>query len=389
MNKSHVIKLKPTKSQETFFRKSCGVARFTYNWALNKWQEDYKNGIKWTGYSLRKYFNSIKRVEFPWTGEVGKCATDYPILNVEKAFRGMWRGDARHPKFKKKGDKDSYVAVESKEKFKQKDFKIWVPRLGWVKCCENLRFEGKVNHVIIKRRANMWFAHINIETQDTIPAVSENQATVGVDLGIKSMIVLSDGTVFENPKALKSNLRRLKIRQRIMTKKQKGSKNRNKAQMRLARHHYRVANIRSNSIQKATSFITKNYSKIVVEDLKVSDMKKNRNLCKSIGDVGFYELKRQLTYKALWQGKELVVADQWYASSKLCSGCGNKKDKLKLSERIYNCDKCGLEIDRDLNAARNLASYSPTSELEESYAFGGSETMPSGKCLPVNEEILL
>ena len=401
MTKSHVIKLHPTKSQEIFFKKSCGVARFAFNWALNKWNEDYKNGIKWSAYSLVKYMNSIKKTEFQWMQETGKCCNQYAIHDVETSFKNYFRKlkdgtiekqkvayikkrkskglpivdgklhNIGKPKFKKKGIYDSFFSIENRQQFKQKDHKIWVPRLGWVKCCEDLRFEGKVNNVVIKRIADMWFAVINIEEKPVeMPMVSENQATVGIDMGTKSMLVLSDGTIFENPKALKSNMKSLKRLQRALSRKVKGSKNSVKQQMKLARKHYRVTNIRKNAIHQATIEIVKKYDKIIIETLKPANMVKNHNLAQAISDVSFGEIVRQLSYKAQWQGKEVVKADMWYASSKTCSCCGNKKEKLGLGERIYNCENCGLSMDRDLNAAKNLANYSPTIKVMESEVCG-------------------
>lgn len=369
MNKAHVIKLKPTKSQEQFFRRSCGVARFTYNWALVKRKEDFEKGIKWGAYDLVKHLNSIKREQFPWMLEVGKTCCQYPIHDLDNAYKRMYKGLSKYPRFKKKGIKDSFVSVENKLDFKQKDFKIWIPRLGWVRCCENLRFEGKVNNVVIKRKADMWFACINIETQDQ-PTVCENQATVGLDLGIKTLVTLSDGKTFENPKALKANLKSLKRLQRSLSRKKKRSNNRKKAQVRLARKHMKVANLRSNALHQATSFIVDKYDRIVIEDLNVGGMQKNRKVAQAIGDASFSELRRQLTYKALWQGKELVIASQWFASSKTCSNCGHKKQELKLSDRVFSCSECGFTCDRDLNAAINLANYSPTCELQGREACG-------------------
>jgi putative transposase len=165
-------------------------------------------------------------------------------------------------------------------------------------------------------------------------------------------------------------MRSLKRLQRGLSRKVKGSKNRRKQQMKVARKHYCISNIRKNAIHKATTEIVKKYDRIVIEDLKPNNMAKNHNLAQAVNDVSFGEIARQLAYKCLWNGKELVKADQWFASSKICSCCGNKKDKLKLSERIYKCENCGLETDRDLNAAKNLAAYRPTSEKEGSKACG-------------------
>jgi len=374
MIKSHKIKLSPTKTQEDLLIKSCGVARFAYNWALNKWQNDYKIGVKQSAYSLVKYLNSIKKADFPWMKDVCKSSPQHAIHNLETAFIRMWKTKNGHPKFKNKGRKDSFVSVESSLSFKQKDYKIWLPRIGWIKCSENLRFDGKVNNVVVKRVADMWFAAINIEVPDSIPTLKQtmgdNQAIIGVDFGIKTMMVLSDGTVYENPKALRKNMKALKRLQRGLSRKVKGSNNRKKQQMKVARKHYRISNIRKNAIHQATTEIVKKYDKIVIETLKPLNMVKNHKLAQAVNDVSFGEIARQLAYKCFWSGKELVKADQWFASSKICNECGNKKEKLSLSERTYKCENCGLKIDRDLNAAKNLAKYSPTPKFGESKAFG-------------------
>lgn len=389
--KAHSIKIYPTKRQERLLIKSFGVARFSYNWALNKWREDHKNGVKQSAYSLIKHLNSIKRAEFPWMQETSKTCSQYAIHNVEAAFKKMWKEKSGFPRFKKKGAKDSFVAVENKNAFKQKDKKIWLPRIGWVKCAEDLRFEGKVNNVTVKRIADMYFAVVNIEViPNEAPVVSENQATVGVDLGIKSMLVLSDGTVFDNPKALRSNLKGLARLQRGLSRKVKGSNNRKKQQIKVARKHYRISCIRKDAIHKATSYIVKNYDRIVIEDLNVRGLMKNRKLSLAISDVSFGEIRRQLSYKSLWQEKELVIANRYFASSKTCSGCGHKKDTLKLSERMYKCNNCGLEIDRDLNAAKNLAKYSSTVESTGSEVCGGSSSsLDTKKRLPVKQKLNL
>jgi putative transposase len=355
LNKVHKIKLNPTKNQKVFFEKSFGTARFCFNWGLSKWQEDYKNGIKQSAYSLIKYLNSIKKQEFKWMQEVGKCCGQYAIHNVESAYKKMWKEKTGYPKFKKKGLKESFVAVENLKDFKQKDCKIWIPRLGWVKCCENLRFDGKVNNVVISKKAGIYFASINI-TSNQSPIISEKQAIVGVDLGIKKLATCSDGNIFENPKALKNNLKSLNRLQRGLIRKVKGSNNRKKAILKLSKKHYRVSCIRNNALHQATSFLSKNYGTIVIEDLNIKGMVKNRKLSQAILDVGFGEFSRQLKYKSKWYGCDLIVADRFYASSKICSCCGNKKDKLKLSERVYDCYVCDNKIDRDLNASKNLAN---------------------------------
>lgn len=392
--------------------KSFGCARHSFNWALQKWNELYIAGEKPSAFTLVKLQNSIKKDQFPFYLEVNKCAVQYAVHNVADAFNQYFRRlkdgtierqksayirrrkqlglpvredrlrNFGKPRFKSKlRDSDRFVAVENKEQFKQKDNKIRLPRIGWVKCCENLRFEGKVNNVVIKRIADMYFAFVNIEVQDSTPIIKhntgENQSIIGVDLGIKTLITLSDGTVFENPRALKSNLKSLKRMQRSLSRKVKGSNNRKRQQMKIARKYYRVGNIRSNAIHKATSYVVKNYDTIMIEDLNTSGMMRNHNLAQALSDVSFSEISRQLSYKSAWFGKEVVKVNRFYASSKSCSGCGYKKEKLKLSERTYNCDSCGLVIDRDLNAAINLANYSPTPKSGGCEAFG--ELSPSSE----------
>lgn len=370
MVKAHEIQLIPTKAQKTLLHKSFGVRRYSYNWALAKWKEMYENGEKPSAYTLVKLQNKIKREEMPFFMEVSKTAPQYAIHDAEKAFKGFFVKKSKYPRFKKKGVKDSFVAVENKEQFKMKEHRIRLPRIGWVKCHENLRFEGKVNNVVVKRIADKYFAVVNIEVSEEIPTVSENQVTVGVDFGIKDMLILSDGTVYKNPKALKSNLKQLKRLQRSLSRKMKGGSNRYKAQMKVAKKYYKISCIRKNSIHQATIAIVKNYDRIVIEDLNVKGMVKNHKLAQALSDVSFSEIRRQLEYKCKWNGKELIVANRFFPSSKTCSNCGSKKDKLKLSERIYKCESCGFELDRDLNAARNLANYSPTDKLSERYAFG-------------------
>lgn len=398
--KSHKIKLNPTKSQVEYFVKASGVSRFTYNWAIDTWEEMYNKGEKPSAMTLNKHLNSIKKDKFPWMLEVTKTSPQYAIWDLEDSFKKYFKGlkdgsiqkkkDAYiskrkskglpinkpklinfgKPKFKKKGLQDSFVAVENYQQFRFKDKKIGIPRLGYVKCHEDLRFEGKVNNVVVKRVANMWFAIVNVEMNLPEPLVNENQVTVGLDFGIKTLITLSDEKTFENPKALRKNLKCLKRLQRSLSRKQKGSSNRKKQQMKVARKHYRVSCIRSNALHQATSYITNNYDKIVIEDLNVSGMIKNRKLSQAISDVDFYELRRQLDYKSKWKGKEVVVADRFFPSSKTCSCCGYVKPVLKLDVRTYKCESCGHEMDRDLNAAINLANYSPTEKIPECEACG-------------------
>jgi putative transposase len=218
---------------------------------------------------------------------------------------------------------------------------------------EALRFEGKINGVTISCTAGYWFISVSVETSQK-PKQCENQACVGVDLGIKALATLSDGKSIPNNQPLQNKLGRLKRLQRRLSRKQLGSNNRIKAKRKVAKLHYQIRNTRSDYLHKLTTKLTTHYKKIVIEDLDVSEMVRNKNLSRSIMDVGWYEFRRQLTYKAELRGNVIFVADKWYASSKRCSSCGHHKEILSLSERTYNCTKCAMEMDRDLNAARCL-----------------------------------
>jgi putative transposase len=206
---------------------------------------------------------------------------------------------------------------------------------------------------------------------------------VGVDLGIHSLAVVSDGTVYRNPNALRAAQRKLCRLQRAVSRKRKGSANRKKAARKVGKLHYRIACIRRNAIHQATSAITKRHGVVVVEDLNVKGMVKNRYLAQAVSDAGFHEFRRQLGYKLAWTGGRLVVASRWFPSSKTCGGCGVVRESLKLSERMFQCPDCGFTLDRDLNAARNLAIVAGKAPETQNACGGGvsvaSATVTSGE----------
>jgi len=209
----------------------------------------------------------------------------------------------------------------------------------------------------VRRRANRWFVSITVEEEIADPTPIKGPK-VGVDLGIKTLATLSDGTSISNPQALKRRLRKLKQLAKSVSRKKQGSKNRENARLRLAKMYLKTFNIRQDTLHKLTTYLAKTHSSIVIEDLNVFGMMQNRRLARAIADVGWYEFRRQLEYKSQWYGSQLVVAPRTFPSSKMCSHCGNKKKDLSLSEREYACEVCGIRIDRDLNAARNLVTVS-------------------------------
>lgn len=364
---AHKIRLDVTCKQEVYFTKACGVARFAWNWALAKWNEKYQAKEKPDAFELKKEFNALKEKEFPWVYEVTKYACQQPFIYLQKAFQGFFSKRTRYPRFKRKGIHDSFYIGGDQIKVLGK--KVKIPNLGWIRLREFLRYEGKIIGATVSRVAAHWMISICVETNHK-PAPCENQAGVGVDLGIQTLATFSDGTKIPNHKPLAKHLKKLKRLQRRLSRTQKGSKNRIKCRKILAKQHAKIAWARSDQLHKLTTHLTKNYRSIVIEDLDISKMLKNKRLSRQIADGAWYEFRRQLTYKVKLRGNLLLLADRWYASSKRCSQCKYVKEELSLSERTYTCKHCGLCMDRDLNASLNLKELINTVSSTEIHACG-------------------
>jgi putative transposase len=368
---AHKIALDPNVEQVIYFARACGTARFSWNWALAEWQRQYKEGGKPSEAALRKQLNTAKREQFPWMLEVTKVASQQAIKNLGRAFSNFF-SDLKKPKkqrqfgypqFKKKGIHDSFRAENGPETFALDGKRIKLPVIGWVRMRETLRFSGKVLSATVSRVADRWFVSVTVEVSHQIP-VRENQAAAGgIDLGVKALATMSDGSTVEGPKALRSNLKRLRRLSRSLSRKVKGSANRRKARAKVARLHARISNIRKDGLHKLTTELVNKFSVIGIEDLNVRGMMANGKLSLSIADMGFYEFKRQLTYKADMAGTRIVVADRWYPSSKTCSACSHVVPTLPLSVRDWTCPACGSVHDRDINAAINLKNIAASSAV--------------------------
>jgi putative transposase len=239
---------------------------------------------------------------------------------------------------------------------------------------EPLRFAGKIISASVARVANRWYVSIIVNTFDSPIPPADNQDAVGVDLGIMALATLSTGETFQGPKALRTSLVRLRQLSRAVSRKVKGSRNRAKAKLKLARLHARVANIRRDSLHQLSTNITRRFHTIGIEDLNVKGMLANRHLARAVADMGFYELRRQLKYKAAWRGGQVVLVDRWYPSSKLCSNCGYRLASLGLGVRHWTCPGCGTSHDRDVNAAINLRNMAVSSTAS---ACGGEGAGPA------------
>ena len=365
VRKAYRYELDPNNSQRSSLLQHGGVARFAYNWGLEQRINLFKNNqgaARFTdAMKQHKLLTSLKKIQFPWMYECSKCVPQEALRDLNTAFKNFHRGlktgkKIGFPRFKRKGVRDSF-RVYGTIRFEGR--KLQLPRIGKIRIKEkrNWYYKGRILSVTVRRRANRWFASITVEEKAIDPTQIQGPK-VGVDLGIKTLATLSDGLTFPNPQALGRRLQKLKRLSRSLSRKKQGSKNREKARLRLAKMYLKIFNIRHDTLHKLTTYLAKSHSMIVIEDLHVSGMMTNTRLARAISDVGMGEFRRQLEYKCQWYGSQLIIAPRTYPSSKTCSNCGNKKKELSLSEREYLCEACGIQVDRDLNAARNLVTVS-------------------------------
>ena len=370
MIKTHKIALRPNREQITWFYQQCGYAKFAYNSALS----DFKTDIKLSMYDLNKRFNAKKKA-FDWTKEQDQRAAMYAVHHLGRAIENWKEKRAKFPKFKKRGCKHSYTTDEQSVSCEGKRIKL--PKIGWIKTYEALRFRGKIVSVTISRTAHRWFASVSVEVQPPLhrcPASSvfidwfaskaeigtpdkierSIYPTIGIDVGISTLAALDNGTKYENPRPLKRYERKLAREQRKLSRKVFLSQNWYKQKRIVERIHYQIACIRKDAHHKATTDIVLSASKIGIETLSVTNLLKHKKLARALSDSGLGGFLEKLKTKAESLGIPIVEADRFFASSKTCSNCGHKKDALTLSDRGYYCSKCGMSIDRDVNAAINL-----------------------------------
>ena len=362
------VRLRPNQQQEVQLYKSSGTARFIYNWVLGKQQENYKKGNKFIPDSvLRKEITQLKKTEeFNWLNEVSNNIPKQAVKDACNSYKRFFKGQAKFPKFKsKKKTKPSFYNDTQKLKVKEK--LVLLEKVGWIRTSEQLPIDTKYYNPRITFDGKYWYISVSIEEENKYEELTEE--SLGIDLGIKELAICSDGTIYGNinktmkVKKLEKRLRRL---QRKVSRKYQNNKegstfvktcNIIKLEKQIKLLQRRLSNIRKNYLHQTTSSIVKTKPRrIVIEDLNVKGMMKNRHLVKAIQKQGFYEFRRQLEYKTKHKGIELVIANRFFPSSKTCSNCGTINKDLKLSDRVFNCE-CGFNMDRDLNASINLANY--------------------------------
>ena len=399
--------LDPSPAQQRALRSHAGAARFAWNWALARCSQRYAAERRWySAAELHKLWNAQKKTDpvLGWWAENSKCAYQEAFRNLDRALRDFTssrKGERKgkrlgFPRFKKRGRcRDSFRLTGT---IRCAAKTVTLPRLGVIATCEpTVKLAGRladgsarILSATVTRTAQRWFVSFTVEEDRQLPGRHARPGSaVGVDLGVKALLTGVDdqGSVITipGPRPLRAGLRRLRRASRAHSRKQPGSARRRRSAARLARLHAQIASIRADALHKATTMLAARYQTVVAEDLNVAGMIRNRHLARAINDKGLGTVRRMLAYKTAWNGGTLVLAGRWYPSSKTCSGCGTAKAKLALSERTYTCDACGLVIDRDVNAARNLLNLA-ASGAESLNAREGTPRPRPARHVPPNLE---
>ena len=357
MEKAYKFRIYPNKTQEILIQKTFGCVRFVYNYFLDKRIKAYEESKKTLGFSeCSRELTKLKK-ELDWLKEPDKCSLQNALKHLDLAYQNFFkRVEVGYPKFKsKKNRHKSYKTSYTNNNIAFIDGKIKLPKLGWMKVRDKRAPQGRIlNATISQTPSGKYFVSIccaDIGSQDPI----RTDKYVGIDLGIKDFAVTSDGERYSNHKYLKQSLKKLAKLQRELSRKTRGGSNWEKARIRVARLHEKIANQRRDSLHKLSSTIIRSYDVICTEDLQVSNMVKNHKLAQSISDASWSEFIRQMEYKAKWRGKEVVKVDTFFASTQICHVCGyQNKDAKDLSVRNWLCPNCQAKHDRDVNAAINL-----------------------------------
>lgn len=381
MLKGIKFRIYPNESQIELLAKSFGSARFLYNWGLDLKTKSYQTEKKSiTRFQLDKKLTELKK-EHAWLKEIPSQVLQQALSDLDKAFVKFFKDKKGYPNFKSKHNKQT---IRFPQGFSLTNKSIVLPKLRSVKAriSKDLSDYDIKNITVSKTKSGKYFASVCYDDLKSIPAkvpLNENQA-IGLDVGIKTFAVTSEAEEIENPKFLRNNLQRLKVLQRRVSKKVKGSKNRDKARIKVAKQHEKIANMRKDFLHKTSATLVSQNDTLCIEDLNVAGMLKNHNLAQSIQDVSWSEFFRMLDYKAEWNGKNVIRVGRFWPSSKLC-GCGTLKKDLRLSDRVWKCENCGTENLRDILAARNIKRFAfldnPTNYFNEIYIGADSADLKS------------
>jgi len=370
VNKAYKTELQVNNKQASYFEECAGLSRFVYNWALNYWIEEYKSGNKRSGWmKIGNELIKLKQTELQWMYKYPAHIVLYALKNCDQAYQNFFKNVKNgkkpgFPKFKSRKTAPKKFTIVG-QNINITETKVKLPKIGWVKLKEHgyIPINKKVLSATISEKCGHWYISF-ITEEEEIESESKPKNIIGVDLGVKHLAVTSEGVYYENPKSLYKQEKKLKRLDRRVSRKVKGSKNREKAKLVRAKAYEKLARIREHYLHEVTTELARTKSIIAVEDLNVSGMQKNHHLAKAISDASFAEFRRMLEYKCPKYASELVIVDRYFPSSKTCSNCGAIKDDLTLNDRVFKCDSCGFEIDRDLNAAINLKNRAKHARID-------------------------
>ena len=384
--KPYKVELDPNNRQRTMLMKHAGCARFAYNWGLAEWKRLYEAGEKTDPIKLHKALNALKKAEFPWMYEVSKCAAQEALRDLGTAFKNFFQGRSKYPRFKSKHRSRKSFRLTSPSPMKATRKTIKLPVIGTIRLKEKDRLpvDQEIKQVTVSERAGKWFVTAKVEVEMEIQPVETTGERMGIDLGVKTLATCSDGSTYENGKHLNKSLKKLQGLSKKLARQKKGSNKRAKTKACIAKVHARVSDQRSDAVHKMTTEVvrTKRPEVIVLEDLNVRGMVKNRKLAQAVHDAAMSEARRQFEYKTRWYGVGMIIADRFFPSTKMCSCCGALR-KMELDDRVYECDACGTAMDRDLNAALNLAKVPSASSA--GYA-RGEDVRPTRRQTSVKRE---
>lgn len=358
MLKAYKFRLYPNKEQEIQIQKTFGCARFVYNTLLDLKIKKYKNEkISMSKIDLNNHCNRVLKKEYEWLKEVDKFALTNSIYNMDSAYQKFFKEHSGYPKFKSKHNHNkSYKTnfANNNIEVNLENNKIKLPKLKWVNTKLHREFIGQIKSATISQvPSGKYYVSILVETEHI--SMKSTGTMVGIDLGIKDLLVTSDGEKINNIHTTKKYEKKLAREQRRLSRKGKGSKNRNKQRIKVARVHEKIANVRKDNLHKISHKIVSENQVIVSEDLRISNMMQNHKLAKAIADCSWYELTRQLEYKSKWNNRQYVKVDTYFPSSQICSCCGEKFPITKdLSVREWKCPNCHIKLDRDINASINI-----------------------------------